>query len=73
MELKQTLDTKAENATEPNKLIFLQDKIYGNVLYYPDCPAAIAIVSIAGRKTLEWKHLQKLDDAGFEIEVKNRY
>jgi hypothetical protein len=67
-----TLNTEQKN--EANKLVFLQDKIYGNVLYYPGNPAAQAIVSVAGRKTLEWKHLQKLDElGGFEIEVKSRY
>lgn len=66
--------TKSENANSPANLIFLQDKIYGNVLYYPGNPAAESIVSITGRKTLEYKHLQKLSEVGgFDITIKPRY
>lgn len=71
MKQELTLNTKTENA---KVLVFLQDKIYGNVLYYPGNKAAESIVACTNRKTLLWEHLQKLSEiGGFEIEVRNRY
>lgn len=74
--MKLQLETKLENESSRVNLVFLKDKLYGEVLYYPGDKTSETIVGLTNkkRKTISWDQIIELDNTGsFDITIKNRY
>lgn len=46
-------------------LYFIEKRVYGRVLYYPDCMVSRFMVSFLDRKCLDAERMQKIKEAKF--------
>ena len=51
-------------------LTFTLKRQYGRERFYPEGPAAVAVVGLTGRKCLNETEIERLKWAGFRIEIK---